>query len=115
MAFRFLQWLSAFLNGFPLEGGFSFPFLFLLRMPLRLVNVVGCGPTEPFKVSEGKHDARRPPLIRANVAIVNNETASASHWYGYFENGASSLSARRTIRGRFCAFAKRDVKIYRLR
>jgi hypothetical protein len=44
MAFHFLQWLSAFFNGFPLsstafrflqwlsvEGGFSFPFLFLIK------------------------------------------------------------------------------------
>jgi hypothetical protein len=47
-----------------------------------------------------------PPLIRANLAVVIDEMASASHRYGYFENGASSSSARRTIRGRFCAFAK---------
>jgi hypothetical protein len=68
MDFRFPQQLSAFLNGFPLSSmAFCFPqrlfaFLFLSQMPLRLVNVVGCGPTEPFKVSEGNHDARRPPL-----------------------------------------------------
>jgi hypothetical protein len=61
-AFCFRQQLSAFLNGFPLEGGFSFPLLFLSRMPLGLVNVFGCGSTKPFKVSEGNHDARRPPL-----------------------------------------------------
>jgi hypothetical protein len=42
-----------------------------------------------------------PPLIRVNVATVNNETAGASYWYGYFENGALSLSARRTMLGRF--------------
>jgi hypothetical protein len=34
----------------------------LSQMPLGLVNVVGCGPTKPFKVSEGNHDARPPPL-----------------------------------------------------
>jgi hypothetical protein len=55
-----------------------------------------------------------PPLIRANVAAVNDETASAPHWYGYFENGALSLSARRTTRGRFYAFAKCNQKIYQL-
>jgi hypothetical protein len=62
MAFRFPQQLSAFLNGFLLEGGFSFPFLFLSQMPLGLVNVVGCGPTKPFEVSEGNHDAQQPSL-----------------------------------------------------
>jgi hypothetical protein len=66
--FCFPQWLSAFLNGFPLSStAFHFPqrlsaFLFLSRMPLGLVNVVGCGLTKPFEVSEGNHDARWPPL-----------------------------------------------------
>ncbi len=55
-----------------------------------------------------------PPLICANVAAVNDEMASASHWYGYFENGALSSSARRTMQGRFYTFAKRDQKIYQL-
>ncbi len=55
-----------------------------------------------------------PPSIRANVAAVNNEMASASHWYWYFENGASSLSARCTMQGRFYAFAKCNQKIYQL-
>jgi hypothetical protein len=67
-AFRFLQQISAFLNGFLLSSmAFHFPqplsaFLFLSQMTLGLVNVVGCGPTKPFKVSEGNHDARPPPL-----------------------------------------------------
>jgi hypothetical protein len=34
----------------------------LSRMPLGLVNVVGCGPTKPFEVSEGNHDAWWLPL-----------------------------------------------------
>jgi hypothetical protein len=51
------------------------------------------------------------PLICANIAVVNNETASASHRYGYCKNGVSSLSARRTIQGRFCMFARQDPKI----
>jgi hypothetical protein len=55
-----------------------------------------------------------PPLICANVAVVNDETASASHRSGYFENGVLSSSARRTIGGRFCAFAKCNLKIYQL-
>jgi hypothetical protein len=50
------------------------------------------------------------PLIRANVAALNDETTSASHWYGYFENGASSLSARCTMQGRFYVFAKCNQK-----
>jgi hypothetical protein len=53
-------------------------------MPLGLMNVVGCGPTKPFQVSEGNHDAWQPPSIRANVAVVNDEMASASHRYGYY-------------------------------
>jgi hypothetical protein len=55
-----------------------------------------------------------PPLICANVAAVNNETASVYQWYGYFENGASSLSARCTMRGRFYVFAKHNQKICQL-
>jgi hypothetical protein len=55
-----------------------------------------------------------PPSIHANVAAVNNETASASYWYGYFENGTSSSSARGTMQGRFYAFAERNQKIYQL-
>jgi hypothetical protein len=56
-----------------------------------------------------------PPSICANVAVINDERASASHRYGYCENGVLSLSARCTIRGRFCAFARRNLKIYQLR
>jgi hypothetical protein len=55
-----------------------------------------------------------PHLILANVAAINNEMASVSHWYGYCENGALSSSARCTMQGRFYAFAKRDQKIYQL-
>jgi hypothetical protein len=51
-----------------------------------------------------------PTLICANVAAVIDETGSASHWYGFFENGVLSSSARCTMQGKFYAFAKRDQK-----
>ena len=71
-----------------------------------------CGPRPPaIWDDEGHHDEQRPPSIRANIAVDSDETASASHRYGQWENGASSLSARRTIWGRFCVFARHDRKI----
>jgi hypothetical protein len=64
-------------------------------MPLGLVSMVCCGPTKPFEMRRATMMHGSPPSIRANIAIVNDETASASHWYGYFENDVSSSSARR--------------------
>jgi hypothetical protein len=84
----------------------------LSQVLLELVIVVGCGPTKLFEICEGNQEEWCPPLICTNVAAVNDETASASHWYGYFENGALSLSARRTMQWRFYAFAKHGQKIY---
>jgi hypothetical protein len=56
-----------------------------------------CGvlwPNQAFQDEESYHDARRPPSICANIAIIINEMASTSHRYGYLENDVSSLSAR---------------------
>ena len=66
----------------------------LSRMPLGLVSVVGCGLTKPFKMRRATMMQGGPPSIRANIAVVNDETASASFRCGYFENDVSSLSAR---------------------
>jgi hypothetical protein len=51
----------------------------------------------PFKLTRATMMNGAPPSIRPNVAVVNDETASASHRYGHCENGVSSSSVKHTI------------------
>ena len=68
---------------------------------LRVFSTHGCGwlwpELLPFEMMRATMMDGGPPSICANIAVVNDEAASASHRYGYLENGASSSSARRTI------------------
>jgi hypothetical protein len=48
---------------------------------------------KPFETFEAHNGA--PPLIFANIAVVINAVASASHRCGYLENAVSILSTGR--------------------
>jgi hypothetical protein len=63
-------------------------------------------PPWPFKMCEGHNGD--PPLILANVVPIKRLVHPIG--FGYFENAASSSSAKRNIIGRWHVFAKHNLQ-----